>query len=360
MDQFLVCLVMDKDKKNPKYCRMELIASNNNLVVYCNYIILRSSHDKDFQLFLNPGPMQDLIENIRRYTRTIVRELKVLRGTQQGFGVSLSQCHFLFELQQAPGQNLHQISETLVLDKSTTSRLSASLAKKGLIDTAVPAHDQRQKHYCLTSAGIDTITKSNEWANHQVQEALELLSPEEQEKVQEGMRLYAKALARRRRQNHYQIRPIQKADNAMVAQLIRQVMTEFGAVGEGYSINDPEVDDMYGTYQGDNAMFYVIEDGHSILGCGGIGPLTDGSPDTCELKKMYFYPELRGAGMGKKLMHLCLEKAREMGYRTVYLETIERMWQAVRLYEKAGFKKLQQPLGCTGHSSCESYYAMEL
>jgi putative acetyltransferase len=45
------------------------------------------------------------------------------------------------------------------------------------------------------------------------------------------------------------LRPIAVADNPAVAQIIRTVMTEFGAVGKGYSIEDPEVDAMYEAYQ---------------------------------------------------------------------------------------------------------------
>ncbi len=46
----------------------------------------------------------------------------------------------------------------------------------------------------------------------------------------------------------YKIRPIRPEDNPAVAQIIRQVMTEFGAVGCGFSIEDDEVDSMFEAY----------------------------------------------------------------------------------------------------------------
>ncbi|HMQ48576.1 MAG TPA: GNAT family N-acetyltransferase [Saprospiraceae bacterium] len=156
------------------------------------------------------------------------------------------------------------------------------------------------------------------------------------------------------------IRPILKSDNSQVAFIIRQVMTEFGAVGEGYSILDPEVDEMYEAYHSDNAAFFVLAAGDHILGCGGIGPLAGGDKDTCELKKMYFLPETRGQGWGKKFVLHCLDAARSMGYRFCYLETIHRMEQANKLYQKMGFQQMPNALGCTGHSSCETYYLLEL
>jgi putative acetyltransferase len=160
----------------------------------------------------------------------------------------------------------------------------------------------------------------------------------------------------------FEIRPIQPEDNEQTARLIRTVMTEFGCVGEGYSILDPEVDDMFGAYNHDRAAFFVITrpgDG-TVLGCGGIGPLSGGDELTCELKKMYFYPELRGHGLGREMVARCLEAAHRIGYRRCYLETVARMEQANRLYRKMGFKKMDGPMGSTGHSSCEAWYLKEM
>ena len=161
-------------------------------------------------------------------------------------------------------------------------------------------------------------------------------------------------------QREYVLRSIQPGDNGPVARIIRQVMAEFGAVGEGYSIMDPEVDAMYEAYNNPRSGFFVVERQDEILGCGGVGPLAEGDKDTCELKKMYFLPELRGLGWGKRLASHCLEHARQLGYRQCYLETVDRMWQANRLYRQLGFERLENPLGCTGHSACEAYYALSL
>ena len=38
------------------------------------------------------------------------------------------------------------------------------------------------------------------------------------------------------------IRPIAPTDDAAMAAIIRAVMPEFGASGDGFAINDPEVD----------------------------------------------------------------------------------------------------------------------
>jgi putative acetyltransferase len=156
------------------------------------------------------------------------------------------------------------------------------------------------------------------------------------------------------------IRLIEKSDNAVIAEIIRLVMTEFKAVGCGYSINDSEVDDMYTAYAPERSAFYVVELKGRILGCGGFAPLTGAEQDTCELRKMYFKSELRGLGVGTRLLNLCLDEAVRAGFQHCYLETMDKMDQAQRLYGRHGFKYLDKPMGNTGHSSCGTWMARKL
>jgi len=156
------------------------------------------------------------------------------------------------------------------------------------------------------------------------------------------------------------IRPIENDDNAVVADIIRLVMTEFEAVGCGYSINDAEVDDMYTAYSSDRSAFYVVELNGKVLGCGGFGPLNGAEKDTCELRKMYFKAELRGFGVGTKLLERCIDKAARTGFKYCYLETMDNMQQARRLYGRHGFKYLDKPMGNTGHTSCGTWMKREL
>jgi len=157
------------------------------------------------------------------------------------------------------------------------------------------------------------------------------------------------------------IRLIQQKDNVKVASIIRTVMTSFGAVGKGYSIEDSEVDQMYEAYNAPSAaMYVVIDESNEVLGCGGYAPLTGGNPEVCELRKMYFLPASRGQGMGQKMVEMILLAAKEKGYNHCYLETLDRMRKANQLYQKTGFVPLLKPMGKTGHGGCDRYYLREL
>jgi putative acetyltransferase len=158
----------------------------------------------------------------------------------------------------------------------------------------------------------------------------------------------------------YVIRPIARTDNPTVAAIIRTVMPEFGAGGTGFAIHDPEVNDMFAAYQSPRHSYYVVEVNGEVQGCGGVAPLAGGDADTCELRKMYFLPRIRGLGAGSALMEKCLADARAFQFKICYLETLANMTQARKLYERFGFKRLAGPLGNTGHSGCNTWYGLEL
>ncbi len=304
--------------------------------------------------------LESTISEIRQYSRQLVRELDIVKGVYLGTGYTFSQCHVLFELSRHKALTLMELADQLLIDKSNTSRTVKKLVESGLVKAEKVSSDQRQKLFSLTAKGERVLRATNGLADQQVAQALEHLSEEQQELVIQGIQLYANALRKSRLQANYTIRPIQKQDNPQVARLIRDVMTEFQAVGEGYSIDDPDVDDMYGSYRNKRSCYYVIADCDKVVGCGGIAPLTGGDKSTCELRKMFFLPEIRGLGLGRRLLGLLMDEARKRDYKKCYLETLDRMWRANELYQKNGFELLEKPLGQTGHCSCDRWYVLSL
>ena len=158
----------------------------------------------------------------------------------------------------------------------------------------------------------------------------------------------------------FTIRPIEPGDDATVAAIIRTVMPEFGACGSGFAINDPEVDWMHRAYSAPRCAYFVVERDGVVEGGGGVAPLEGGDAGTCELRKMYFLPSLRGLGAGAALMSRCLATARDLGFRRCYLETLSGMDAAMRLYERSGFHRIDGPMGATGHGGCNTFYLREL
>lgn len=156
------------------------------------------------------------------------------------------------------------------------------------------------------------------------------------------------------------IRSIEPRDDVAVAAIIRAVMPEFGADGPGFAIHDAEVDAMCAAYAQPRCSYFVVERGSRVIGGAGVAPLASGEPDVCELRKMYFLPEARGIGAGRAMMARCLDAARAHGFRRCYLETLTGMDAAQALYLASGFVRIGQPMGGTGHFSCDRFFIREL
>jgi putative acetyltransferase len=160
--------------------------------------------------------------------------------------------------------------------------------------------------------------------------------------------------------NSWSIRPIRAEDDPRMAAIIRTVMPEFGATGCGFAISDPEVDWMSRAYDAPRNAYFVVELDGVVVGGGGVAPLEGGPADTCELRKMYFLPEARGLGAGAAMMARCLAAARGFGFARCYLETLSGMDAAMKLYERSGFRRIEAPMGATGHGGCNTFYLLAL
>lgn len=154
-------------------------------------------------------------------------------------------------------------------------------------------------------------------------------------------------------------RLVRASDDPALAAIIRSGMAEFGICGEGPA-NDPEVESISTAYAPRRASYFVVEAHGTVLGGGGIGPIDDQPDEVCELRKMYLSPEGRGLGAGRRLVELCLDAAREFGYRRCHLATLATMERARRLYDRAGFRQLDHEVPGSGHLGCDTWYTLEL
>lgn len=157
------------------------------------------------------------------------------------------------------------------------------------------------------------------------------------------------------------IRTITPADNKAIASIIRRTLEEFGANHPGTVYFDPTTDALYELFSNTpGSVYFIAEKEGELVGGGGIFPSPGLPQDTCELVKMYLLPEVRGIGLGRKIIECCIQFAKEAGYQHIYIETMPELKQAMNTYEKFGFRYLEGPLGNTGHFGCELWMLLSL
>jgi putative acetyltransferase len=88
------------------------------------------------------------------------------------------------------------------------------------------------------------------------------------------------------------------------------------------------------------ALLMAVQDGVAIGTCALL-PMNDGG---FEVAKMTIAEQCRGLGIGKKLLAHVIEHARAMGAPRLYLETNNKLVNAVHVYESLGFRHLPPEL----------------
>jgi putative acetyltransferase len=156
------------------------------------------------------------------------------------------------------------------------------------------------------------------------------------------------------------IRKIRESDNKPVAKLIREILHEHKADKPGTAFFDSNLDQIFQSFLVPHSAYWVAEQNEIVIGGAGIYP-TPGLPQGyCELVKLYLYPQARGMGTGVRLISACLSSAINAGYSHVYLETMPELSKATSIYEQLGFEYLTQPLGHSGHYSCNVWMVRPL
>ena len=86
-------------------------------------------------------------------------------------------------------------------------------------------------------------------------------------------------------------------------------------------------------------IFMALYKGEPVGACAII-PMDDGG---FELAKMAVSPRAQGLGIGFLIGQACIDKARALGARRVYLESNTALKPAINLYHKLGFRKVAGP-----------------
>jgi ribosomal protein S18 acetylase RimI-like enzyme len=127
---------------------------------------------------------------------------------------------------------------------------------------------------------------------------------------------------------------------AQIAQA-RELFLEY-AQSLGFSLCfqnfDQELASLPGDYAPPGGRLLLAEYHRELAGCAALHKL---EADICEMKRLYLRPQFRGHGFGRALADHIIAEARQIGYHSMRLDTVEPvMKDAVAMYRKLGFKEI--------------------
>ena len=101
---------------------------------------------------------------------------------------------------------------------------------------------------------------------------------------------------------------------------------------------EDELTNLPGKYAEPSGAILLAELEDEIVGCVALRFLKD---KTCEMKRLYVRPQVQGHSLGRLLAEAIIKKAKQLGYKKMQLDTLQRLDRAIGLYEKLGFREVQ-------------------
>jgi putative acetyltransferase len=150
------------------------------------------------------------------------------------------------------------------------------------------------------------------------------------------------------------LRPATNEDGEAIRRVVSTILREHGFAPDPQN-TDADLADVEQSYLRAGGSFDVLlNEAGEVVGTVGLFPLGAGR---CELRKMYLTAACRGRGLGKRLLQQALDRARQLGFRRVELETNSSLVVAGGLYESVGFRPFTPD-----HMSarCDNAYFLEL
>ncbi|MBR3076824.1 MAG: GNAT family N-acetyltransferase [Oscillospiraceae bacterium] len=150
--------------------------------------------------------------------------------------------------------------------------------------------------------------------------------------------------------------PLREAHDAAIAALIRESLRARGLAIPGTAYYDEALEHLSAYYRQPGRAYYVLLQGEAVV--GGVG-LAEFRGDCCELQKLYLADPLQGRGLGYEMLRRIEDKARALGYRSIYLETHTNLAAAIHVYVRAGYQEIDRPAGVV-HSTMNKFYRKQL
>jgi putative acetyltransferase len=99
-----------------------------------------------------------------------------------------------------------------------------------------------------------------------------------------------------------------------------------------------ELRNLPGKYGPPEGRLLLAQVGDMTVGCVALRKCAEG---ISEMKRLYVRAAFRGQGVGRLLATEVIAHARQIGYRSMRLDTLASMKAAIALYEELGFRRIE-------------------
>lgn len=272
-----------------------------------------------------------LIDQVRRFNRTVTQRVGALDDAFLARGRPLGQARLLWEI-GTDGADVRDLRARLDLDSGYLTRMLQSLAADGLITIQPSAGDARVRTARLTASGRAERQTLDRLADDAAGSVLAPLSRGQRDRL-------VRAMAEVEHLMRASMITIDPCDPRQpdARYCIRGYFAELAARFEGgfdpaatLSATESELTPPAG-------LLLVATLHDKPVGCGAL-KFHPGAP--ADLKRMWVAPAARGLGLGRRLLAELEARALAGGAAVVRLETNAALTEAIAMYRSAGYREV--------------------
>jgi len=276
---------------------------------------------------------QQLIDAVRTFNRAVTQRVGALHDEYLSRDRSLGLSRLLWEV-EPDGSEVRVLRSRLDLDSGYMSRQLRRLESEGLVTTDPDSADGRVRKVRLTKAGVAERAVLDRASDELAESILDPLTDGQRARLVAAMAEVERLLLAS--QVRIEITDPRDADaryclRSYFEELARRFDTGFDPA-QSISASDEEM-----TLP--NGLLLVAAAAGTPMGCGALKL----HPETriAEVKRMWVSADIRGLGLGRRILERLAAEAAVRGMEILRLETNRTLAEARRLYETAGFVEVE-------------------
>ena len=273
-------------------------------------------------------PDRAAIDRVRAFNRTVTARIGALEDAYLGSARSLGASRVLWEVRDE-GVDVREIRERLQLDSGYLSRLLRALEREGLVGLEASVADSRVRTARPTVAGRAERDELDRRSDDLAASLLAPLSPRQQERLVEAMSTATRLLEA----GLVEIEPADVSSpdaRACLAAYYAELARRFPGGFDPQQSLHPDA----GEFAEPNGAFLLAHLHGRAVGCGAV-LFHDDEP--AYIKRMWVADEVRGMGVGRRILEALERSAAEHGARSVTLETNASLTEAIAMYRASGY-----------------------
>lgn len=280
---------------------------------------------------------------VRRFNRFYTNILGLLDQHMLDSEFSLAEARVLYDIGHTENCTAKGLIEELRIDPGYLSRIIKRFGKDNLLYRVQSQEDGRLYYLYLTDRGKDTLSKLDVLSNGQIYQMISSLPEQNKMRVVESMKtiendlLGKSVLSSEKVKIRCDLRPGDVGDLIHLHGWIYAEECGYNHVFEGYVCKT-----FYNLFEnfspGKYRLWFAEVNGKMI----GAIAIVEHSTIQAQLRWFILHPAFREIGLGRTLLNEAMKYCKEKGYEQVFLETTEDQKTAIRMYMKAGFRKVAE------------------